>query len=163
MNRKPLLWFFVIFLVALLVACRQGAETKVESGHVSLTPTVIPSGSIELEPSRTPTRNPIQSLQYEYQLGLGYGFLDKVVQVWVDDSVVLTILGTDEIEQYAQLLGTMMLVNGSSPERVIMVQVTVDGSQSYEQTIDLSTGAYIHIYEEQTGLHIYNTKFLVEE
>jgi hypothetical protein len=76
---------------------------------------------------------------------------------------VLSIVGTDEIEQHAQLLGTFMLESGSSPVKDITVRVTVDGGQPYEQTIDLSTGMFIHIYYKQTGLHVFNTSFLVEE
>ncbi len=72
-------------------------------------------------------------------------------------------MGTEEIEQYAQLLGTKMLASGSSPAKNIMVIVTFDNGLSYEQTIDLSTGRYIHIYDDQAGLHIYNTDYLVLE
>jgi hypothetical protein len=162
-SRKIVLWFTVISLVALLLGCSREAETKIESGQPSPAPTSTPNRSIEPEPAFTPTRSSNQSLQYDYQLGLAYGFLGRAVKVWVDEREVLSVVGTDEIEQYAQLLGTMMLVSSSSPVKEIAVRVTVDGNQSYEQTIDLSTGPYIHIYQEQTGLHIYNTKFLVEE
>jgi hypothetical protein len=101
--------------------------------------------------------------QYEYRVGLGYGFLGKAVQVTIDDNEVISVVGTDEIEQYAQLQGTKMLMSGSSPKKDITVRVIVDDSQPYEQSIDLSAGMFIHIYYEQTGLRIFNTRFLVQE
>jgi hypothetical protein len=101
--------------------------------------------------------------QYEYKVGLGYGFLGKVVQVTIDGREVIYVVGTDEIEQYAQLQGTKILVSGSSPKKEIMVRVTVDDGQPYEQIIDLSDGMYVHVYQEQTGLHVFNTLFLVLE
>lgn len=105
----------------------------------------------------------IPASHYQYQVGLGYGFLGKAVRVEIDGRQVLSIVGTDEIEQHAQLLGTEMLVSGSSPVKDITVRVTVDGGQPYEQAIDLSTGMFIHVYYEQTGMQIFNTSFLVEE
>ena len=105
----------------------------------------------------------ITTLQYVYKVGLGYGFLGKVVQVAIDGEDVITVVGTSEIEQHAQLLGTKMLVSGSLPKKDIKLQVTVDDGQPYEQPIDLSTGMFIHIYYEQEGLRIFNTRFLVQE
>jgi hypothetical protein len=103
------------------------------------------------------------STPYEYKVGLGYGFLDKAVQVMVDGRKVISVVGTDEIEQYAQLQGTKVLASGSSPKKDITVRVTIDGGQPYEQVIDLSTGLFVHVYQEPTGLRIYNTRFLVLE
>ena len=104
------------------------------------------------------TANPSAAAQAMY-----YGFLGKAVQVTIDDVEVISIVGTDEIEQYAQLLGTKMLASGSSPKKVITVRVTVDGGQPHEQAIDLSAGMFVHIYLEPTGLQVYNTRFLVHE
>lgn len=101
--------------------------------------------------------------QYKYSIGLGYGFLGKSVHVIIDGREVLSVVGTEEIEQYAQLQGTMILESGSSPEKDITVRVIVDESKPYEQAIDLSTGSFIHIYYEQTGLLVFNTSFLVQE
>lgn len=100
---------------------------------------------------------------YEYRVGLGYGFLGKVVQVTIDNCEVISIVGTDEIEQYAQLQGTKVLVSGSSPKKDITVRVTVDGGEPYEQAIDLSAGMFVHVYLEQTGLRVFNTRFLLLE
>lgn len=100
---------------------------------------------------------------YEYQVGLGYGFLDKAVRVTVDGRVVISVLGTDEIEQFAQLQGTNILASGVSSNKEVIVKVTIDGGQPVEQAIDLSTGPIIHIYNEATGLEIYNTLYLVLE
>jgi hypothetical protein len=100
---------------------------------------------------------------YEYEIGLGYGFLGKEVQVTVDGQVVLTVYGTDEIEQHAQLLGTMMLAAAVSPKQDIIVRVIVNGSPPHEQSLDLSAGRYVHIYQEPTGMKIFNTRFLVQE
>lgn len=94
---------------------------------------------------------------------MGYGFLGKAVQVTIDDHEVISIVGTDELEQYAQLKGTKMLASGSSPNKVITVRVTVDGDETYEQTIDLRAGTFVHVYQEQTDLRIFNTRFLVLE
>jgi len=101
--------------------------------------------------------------QYEYNVGLGYGFLGKAVHVTINDHEVLSIVGTDEIEQFAQLQGTMMLESGSSPEKDITIRVIIDDTLSYEQAIDLSTGGFIHIYNERNGLRIFNTRFNVLE
>ena len=101
--------------------------------------------------------------QYEYRVGLGYGFLGKAVQITIDGNEVLSLVGSDEIEQHAQLLGTKMLGYGTSPRADVTVRVIVDGGQPYEQVIDLSTGTFIHIYNEGTGLRVYNTSFLVQE
>jgi hypothetical protein len=103
------------------------------------------------------------TVKYEYRVGLGYGFLDKAVQVAIDGQEVLSIVGTDEIEQFAQLLGTKMLESGSSPRKDITVRVIVDGGKPYEQAIDLGAGMFIHIYYERTGLRVFNTPFLVLE
>jgi hypothetical protein len=101
--------------------------------------------------------------QYEYKVGLGYGFLGKVVRVVIDGEEVISVVGTDEIEQYAQLLGTKVLMSGSSPKKDITVRVIVDDGQPYEQAIDLSAGMFIHIYYEPMGLRVFNTPFLVLE
>ena len=101
--------------------------------------------------------------QYEYKVGLGYGFLGKLVQVTIDGREVLSVIGTDEIEQYAQLQGTKVLASGSSPNKDITVQVTIDGGLPDQQTIDLSTGMFVHVYLESTGTQIFNTRFLVLE
>jgi hypothetical protein len=101
--------------------------------------------------------------QYEYKVGLGYGFLGKAVQVTIDGREVISVVGTDEIEQFAQLQGTKMLASGSSPNKDITVRVTVDGGEPHEQAIDLSAGMFVHVYQEQTGLHVFNTRFLVLE
>jgi len=101
--------------------------------------------------------------QYEYKVGLGYGFLNKAVRVSIDGREVIYVVGTDEIEQYAQLQGTKIIASGLSTKKDIMVRVTIDDGQPYEQAIDLSDGAFIHVYHEQAGLHIYNTRYLVLE
>jgi len=101
--------------------------------------------------------------QFDYRIGLGYGFVGKLVQVAINGHEVLSIYGTNEIEQYAQLRGTKMLASGSWQVKDITIQVTVDGGQAQVQAIDLSDGMFIHIYQEQIGLRIYNTPFLVEE
>jgi hypothetical protein len=101
--------------------------------------------------------------QYEYKVGLGYGFLGKVVQVTIDGREVISVVGTNEIEQYAQLQGTKVLASGSSPKKDITVRVTVDGGKPYEQAIDLSAGMFVHVYQERTGLRVFNTRFLLLE
>jgi hypothetical protein len=128
-----------IFALALITACV--SETKEHEEPLVTDPTTL----------------------YEYKVGLGYGFLGKAVQVTIDDVEVISIVGTDEIEQYAQRLGTKMLASGSSPKKVITVRVTVDGGQPHEQAIDLSAGMFVHIYLEPTGVRVYNTRFLVHE
>ena len=101
--------------------------------------------------------------QYEYKVGLGYGFLGKAVQVIIDGREVISVVGTDEIEQYAQLQGITVLASCSSPKKDITIRVTIDGGQPYEQAIDLSAGMYVHVYRERTGLRVYSTRFLVLE
>jgi len=101
--------------------------------------------------------------QYEYRVGLGYGFLGKTVQVTIDGREVISVVSSEEIEQYAQLQGTKMLASGSSPKKDVIVRVTVDGGEPYEQAIDLSAGMFVHVYQEQTGLRVFNTRFLLLE
>ena len=101
--------------------------------------------------------------QYEYKVGLGYGFLGKSVQVTIDGCEVISVVGTDEIEQYAQLQGTKMLASGSSPKKDITVGITIDGGEPYEQVIDLSAGMFVHVYQERTGLCVFNTRLLLLE
>lgn len=100
---------------------------------------------------------------HEYRVGLGYGFIGKEVQVTIDDSEVISIVGTEEIEQHAQLQGTYILAYGTSPKKDITVRVTVDGSQPHEQAIDLSNGMFVHVYLEDSRLRVFNTRFFVLE
>jgi hypothetical protein len=100
---------------------------------------------------------------YEYQLGLGYGFLDKEVIVTIDGEEVLSLVGTEEIETFAQMQGTYILASGSSPNQQITVRVAVNGNQTHEQILDLSAGAYLHIYLDNSGLNVYNTAELILE
>lgn len=100
---------------------------------------------------------------YEYRVGLGYGFLGKKVQVTIDGEEVIAVLGTAEIEEYSQLLGTKMLASGSSPNKIVTVRVTVDGVLQQEQIIDLGAGMYVHVYMDASGMWIYNTQFLIHE
>ncbi|MBN2044012.1 MAG: hypothetical protein JW757_03245 [Anaerolineales bacterium] len=101
--------------------------------------------------------------QYQYQVGLGYGFLGNKVQVSVDGEEILSIIGTEEIEEYAQLLGTKMLAGGSAEHPVVTVRVVVDGGSPVEEMIDLGQGGFIHIYFGETGVQIFNTSELVLE
>jgi hypothetical protein len=101
--------------------------------------------------------------QYEYEVGLGYGFLGKAVQVRIDGHEVISVVGCEEIEQFAQLQGTKMLASGASPTKKITVWVRIDDGEPYEQVIDLSDGRYVHIYLEPAKIQIYNTHFLVLE
>jgi hypothetical protein len=100
---------------------------------------------------------------YEYRVGLGYGFLGKEVRVMIDGEEVIAVVGTNEIEQFAQLQGTKVLASGSSTKKDITVRVKINEDQSHEQAIDLSSGMFLHVYLEETGLRVYNTRFLVHE
>jgi hypothetical protein len=100
---------------------------------------------------------------YKFQLGLGYGFLDKQVQVSVDGVPVLFIVGTEELENFAQLQGTHMFYSGGSKREKITVSVSVDGNLPVNQIISLKDGPYIHIYLDDDGLSIYNTSGLIFE
>jgi len=101
--------------------------------------------------------------KYQYQVGLGYGFLGRQVEVFVDGREVLSITGTGEIEEYAQLLGTKMLAVSSTEAQEVTVRVVVDNGVPFEQMIDLSAGRYIHIYNQESGLQVFNTEVLILE
>jgi hypothetical protein len=101
--------------------------------------------------------------KYQYQVGLGYGFLGRQVQVFVDGQEILSITGSDEIEEHAQLLGTKMLAGGSTDLEEVTVRVVVDGGPPFEQIIDLSAGWYIHVYNQESGLQVFNTEVLILE
>jgi hypothetical protein len=126
-------------ILLLLVSCQHASVLQVEM-------TVIDPGH-----------------EHVYEVGLGYGFLDKEVQVSIDGREVISLVGTEEIETSAQMQGTNMLVRGSPAEHEITVRVIVDGGEPYVQVIDLSAGRYVHIYFEQDGLTIYNTEYLIFE
>ena len=100
---------------------------------------------------------------YEYELGLGYGFLGREVQVSVDGVPVLYIIGNEELEVFAQMQGTNMLYSGSSNREQVTVSVSVDGDPPLDQIINLGEGNYIHIYLDKEGLSIYNTPVLIYE
>ena len=138
-NTKMRYTILQILFFLLLVSCKSNSLQQEE-------PTLVNPGT-----------------QYEYKVGLGYGFLGKAVQVKIDGVEVISIIGTNEIEQYAQLKGTKILASGLASKKEITVQVIVDGGDPYVQVLDLSTGIYLHVYQEPTGLHVYNTKFLVLE
>ena len=129
----------VLFLFAFIISCQGREELK-----------------------NTPTETDPSS-HYEYQLGLGYGFLDKKVLVRIDGEEVLSLVGTEEIETFAQMQGTYMLVSASSPNQQITVRVAVNGDQTHEQILDLSAGTYLHIYLDDSGLNVYNTAELILE
>jgi hypothetical protein len=101
--------------------------------------------------------------KYQYQVGLGYGFLGKHVRVSVEGQEILSIVGTEEIEDFAQLLGTKMLGGGSTDNQVVSVEVVVGSSPPFEQAIDLAEGGFIHIYYQENGLKLFNTKELILE
>jgi hypothetical protein len=99
----------------------------------------------------------------DYELGIGYGFLDKQVQVSVDGVPVLFLVGNEKMETFAQMQGTNMLYSGTSKQEEITVSVSVDGDQPIEKIIDLNDGIYIHVYQDITGVKIYNTSVLIFE
>jgi len=114
------------------------------------------SGALDI--TETMTIDPAST--YGYEIGLGYGFLGKEVHVRVNGEEVLSVVGTEDIEEFAQLLGTKMLVSGTSPKEEVQITVTVDDRKPFQQAIDLSTGGFIHIYYDETGLRIFNTRVL---
>ena len=105
----------------------------------------------------------VLSGNYDYELGLGYGFLGKQVQVSVDGTPVLFLVANEEMEAFAQMQGTNMLYFGKSKQEQITVSVSVDGDPPMDQVINLGEGKYIHIYLDETGLSIYNTPILIYE
>jgi hypothetical protein len=100
---------------------------------------------------------------YEYELGLGYGFLGKQVQVSVDGVPVLFLVGNEEMETFAQMQGTNILYSGKSRREEVTVSVSVDGDPPLDQIINLGEGKYIHIYLDKEVLSIYNTSVLIYE
>ena len=100
---------------------------------------------------------------YEYELGLGYGFLGKQVQVSVDGIPVLFLVGNEEMETFAQMQGTTMLYYGKSKREEVTVSVSVDGDPPLDQIVNLGEGKYIHIYLDKEELSIYNTSVLIYE
>jgi hypothetical protein len=103
------------------------------------------------------------SSRFDYQVGLGYGFLGKEVRIIVDNVEVLNMIGTDDIETHAQLLGTKMLASGSSPKEEITIKIIVNEVEIHQGVIDLSEGLYVHINFEESGLKVYNTPYLIHE
>ena len=101
--------------------------------------------------------------KYQYQVGLGYGFLGRQIQVFVDGQEILSITGSDEIEEHAQLLGTKILAGGLTDAQEVTVRVVVNGGPPFEQIIDLGAGRYIHVYNQETGLQVFNTEVLILE
>ena len=56
-----------------------------------------------------------------------------------------------------------MLAGGSTDSQEITVRVVVDGGPPFEQVVDLSTGQYIHVYDQESGLQVFNTEALILE
>jgi hypothetical protein len=100
---------------------------------------------------------------YEYELGLGYGFLGKQVQVSVDGVPVLFLVGNEKMETFAQMQGTNMLYAGRSNREEVTVSVSVNGTVPVDEIINLGDGPYIHIYLDNDVLSIYNTSELIFE
>lgn len=100
---------------------------------------------------------------YNYELGLGYGFLDRQVQVSIDGVPVLFLVGNEEMEVFAQMQGTNMLYSGRSKREEVTVSVSIDGNPPIDQIINLKDGQYIHIYLNTENLSIYNTSELIFE
>jgi hypothetical protein len=86
-----------------------------------------------------------------------------MVHVKIDGREMTSLVGTDEIEQYTELQGTVILGTGTTSKTDILVQVIIDSEDRHEIVIDLSTGGYIHIYMDPEELSIINTNMLVFE
>ena len=48
-------------------------------------------------PESKTIKDPDSSALYEYQIGLGYGFEGKKVEVWIDGEEVLSLEGSEKI------------------------------------------------------------------
>jgi len=106
----------------------------------------------------------LQGLPAEVALGLGYGFLDKQVDVYINGDLILSMVGTQEIEDHAQLLGTKIVkvvkVEGNTAD----VQVILDGVKSKSFSLNLADGRIIEIYNHPlNGLFVSNTPVLILE
>ena len=132
--------------------------SRIKAGLLLLLLLLTACGSQPVQPLQTEPAG-----QYQYRVGLGYGFLGRHVQVSVDGVEVLSVVGTEEIEEFAQLLGTKILGGGATDAQIVTVRVVVDGGAPFEQVIDLDEGGIIHIYNQEDGLQVFNTSVLVLE
>jgi len=145
----------MLFLTVLLaVSCRPAQESAPVSAPSPETVQSVPATAPPL---------PLPVTPYTYQVGLGYGFQGKAVRVAIDGTEVLSLVGTPEIETYAQLLGTKMLKSGVAGKASIQVQVTVGNDPPHTQTLDLAKGLFIHVYRDESGIRVHNTLFLILE
>jgi hypothetical protein len=106
----------------------------------------------------------VQELPSEVAVGLGYGFLDKEVEIFINGSVVLSMVGTQEIEDHAQLLGPKIVASVKINGNLADVQVSVDGIMSENYLLKLEEGRIIEINNHPIyGLEVRNIKVLIQE
>ena len=106
----------------------------------------------------------LQEKPGEVAIGLGYGFLDKQIDVYINGDLVISLIGTQEIEDHAQRLGTKIVKVVNIEGNIANVQVIIEGVKSDMQTLNLETGRIIEIYNHPIdGLSISNTEFLILE
>ncbi len=105
-----------------------------------------------------------QGMPGEVALGLGYGFLEKQIDVYINGDLIISMIGTQEIEVHAQRLGTKIVKVVNVEGNIANVQVIIDGVKSATFTLNLETGRIIEIYNHPiNGLSISNTKTLILE
>ena len=106
----------------------------------------------------------VQESPSEVAIGLGYGFIDKAVEIYINDSLILSMVGTQEIEDHAQLLGPKIVRTVIVEGNIIDVQVGVDGILSEIYTFSLENGLIIEINNHPVhGLSVRNTKNIIQE
>ena len=154
MKRSPLTWLSALAFAMALSSPGLAQEPV---------PAPVPSEETTQPEAAASPSFPLPVAPYEYSVGLGYGFQGKAVRIAIDGVEVLSLVGTPEIEEYAQLLGTKMLKSGVAAKATIQVEVTVGKDSPHTQAIDLAKGLNIHVYRDESGIRVHNTLILVEE
>jgi len=105
-----------------------------------------------------------QGVPGEVAVGLGYGFLEKHIDVYINGDLIFSMVGTQEIEDHAQLLGTKIVKVVNVEGNIANVQIIIEGIKSATFTLNLENGRIIEIYNHPiNGLSISNTKTLILE
>jgi len=106
----------------------------------------------------------IQEQPNKVALGLGYGFLDKELEIYINGSSVLSTVGTQKLEDQAQLLGPKIVASVQVDGNYADVQVRVDEMMSEIYHLNLEQGRIIVINNHpRDGLEVSNTKVLIQE
>ena len=94
----------------------------------------------KLSPSSDTSKKP-----YEWSIGIGYGFIEKGIEIKVDGKSVIKIRGNKELERHAQLKGPKIVKSFFTDGTATDLEVIIDGKTEYKGNLDKKIGHIIII------------------